>query len=179
MQYRRSKTGGGRYFFTVVTENRHKIFTNDETVDLLRQAFYQVMEKRPFVVDAAVILPDHLHCIWTLPENDNDFPVRWRLIKTWFTKHCGPEHKRHPGTSRIKRKEQGIWQRRYWEHLIRDDMDYEHHVHYIHYNQVKHNYCREPAKWPYSSIHKFIRQGIVARDWGSSGIVLPDTVGHE
>ena len=153
MQYRRANVHGGCYFFTLVTERRRKLFINDTNVDLLRQAFRHVMDKRPFIMDAVVILPEHLHCIWTLPPDDSDFSTRWRLIKTWFTKHCNDKYKMKPNTSRLIKKEQVIWQRRYWEHVISDDLDFEHHVNYIHYNPVKHQYVKKPSDWRDSSIH--------------------------
>ena len=101
------------------------------------------MKKRPFAIDAVVILPEHLHCIWTLPPNDVDFSTRWRLIKTWFTKHCDNKYKVKPNPSRIKNGEPAIWQPRYWEHLLRDEWDFERHINYIHYNPVKQTWLRQ------------------------------------
>jgi len=135
------------------------------------------MKKRPFVIDAVVILPEHLHCIWTLPPFDADFSTRWRLIKTWFTKHCENKYKVKPNPSRIKNGEPAIWQLRYWEHLLRDELDFEHHVNYIHYNPVKHGYVNKPSDWKYSSFHRYVKQSIIADNWGVSGISFPDGIG--
>jgi len=137
MQYRRVRIGGASYFFTVVTRNRLPIFSSPTAVDLLRSAFRHVKQKRPFAVDGIVILPDHLHCIWSLPPGDSDFPLRWRLIKTWFSKHYRPGHG-------------GWWQNRYWEHLLRDEEDWRRHMDYIHYNPVKHGLASGVWEWPYS-----------------------------
>jgi len=179
MQYRRANISGASYFFTLVTEKRQQLFLDDINVNLLRQAFRHVMKKRPFVIDAAVILPEHLHCIWTLPANDADFSTRWRLIKTWFTKHCDEKYKNIPNQARIKKQQQAIWQHRYWEHYLRDQTDFEHHVNYIHYNPVKHGYVKCPSDWRYSSIHRYIRQDVLDKDWGASDIVIPDDIGYE
>jgi len=148
-------------------------------VDLLRQAFWHVIKKRPFTIDAVVILPEHLHCIWTLPPNDTDFSTRWRLIKTWFTKHCDDKYKVKPNLSRIKKSEQAIWQHRYWEHLLRDELDFEHHVNYIHYNPVKHGYVNKPSDWQCSSFHRYVKQSIIPSNWGVSEISFPDGIGNE
>jgi putative transposase len=179
MQYRRAYTKGGCYFFTVVTEKRQPLFLDDTNVNLLRDAFRAVMKKYPFVMDAVVILPDHLHCIWTLPANDADFSTRWRLIKTRFTKQCAYQYKQTPNANRIKKKQQAIWQHRYWEHQLRDERDVEQHIDYIHYNPVKHHYVNKASDWQYSSIHRYIKQGVIAEDWGVGDSVIPDVVGHE
>jgi putative transposase len=179
MQYRRAYIPGGCYFFTVVTERRRKIFVDDHNVGLLRQAFRHVIAKRPFVVDAVVILPDHLHCIWTLPPGDNDFSTRWRLIKTWFTKHCDNRSEFRPNASRIKKGEQALWQHRYWEHLLRDEDDFARHIDYIHYNPVKHGYVDKPDDWKYSSFQRYVERGILPENWGESIIRLPADVGSE
>lgn len=179
MQYHRAFVPGGQYFFTVVTESRQNFLTNDVTVDLLRQAFRQVMLKRPFTIDAAVILPDHLHCIWTLPTDDQDFSTRWRLIKTWFTKHYQLESSLKPNAARIKKQQQALWQHRFWEHVLRDEHDYENHVNYIHFNPVKHGYTSRPSEWRYSSFHRFVKQGILPWDWGGQRIEFDCDVGNE
>ncbi|RKZ39192.1 MAG: hypothetical protein DRQ49_12240 [Gammaproteobacteria bacterium] len=124
---------GESLFFTLVTEQRRKLFIDETNVELLYQAFRHVMKKRHFAIDAIVVLPEHLHGIWTLPPNDADFSTRWRLIKTGFTKHCDNKYKVTPK-----------WQHRYWEHLLRDELDFEHHINYIHYNPVKHDYVNKP-----------------------------------
>lgn len=111
-----------------------------------------------------VVLPEHLHAIWTLPQNDVNYPMRWQLIKAGFSRGMNKEE--NISASRKSKGERGIWQRRYWEHLIRDDDDYEKHVNYIHYNPVKHGYVARAADWSYSSIHRYIKQGVISADWG-------------
>jgi putative transposase len=138
MQYRRARIKGGTYFFTVNTHNKRTLFNDPENTELLRKTFRRVKKLHPFKIDAFILLPDHLHCIWTLPEGDKDYATRWRLIKTFFTKRCKDHCKQIQSESRTKKKEQAIWQRRYWEHLIRDEDDFKKHVEYIHYNPVKH-----------------------------------------
>jgi putative transposase len=180
MEYRRAKFLGGTYFFTVVTYGRKNIFANIENVTLIRKAFRHVMEKYPFTIDAFVLLPDHLHCIWTLPDGDMDFSNRWRLIKSFFTKKCLSEYRNIANESRVKKKEQAVWQRRFWEHLIRDDNDYEKHVEYIHYNPVKHGHVKSPKDWIYSSFHKYARQGKYDLNWGAGEpIKFDEAIGCE
>ena len=171
MQYRRAFVPGGTYFFTVVTSQRRPIFSDDRTVELLRQAFLHVKKKRPFSVDAMVVLPDHLHCLWTLPPEDSDYPLHWRLVKTWVT--------RHHDSSDAGRTDRSIWQSRYWEHAIRDELDYRQHVEYIHYNPVKHEHVRRPAEWPHSSFHRYVKKNIYPADWGSTEPLLGRKVGRE
>lgn len=158
MKYRRTKTPGATYAFTLVTYNRQPIFQCPETINVLRQSFYTVKQCHPFHIDAIVILPDHLHCLWTLPEHDANFSTRWRLIKSHFTRHCPDQYKQPRSISRLRKKEQAVWQRRFWEHQIRNDDDFNRHVGYIHYNPVKHGYVKSLVEWPYSSIHRYIRQ---------------------
>ena len=171
MQYRRAFVPGGTYFFTVVTAQRRPVFCDEEAVVTLRRAFRHVNEKRPFTVDAMAVLPDHLHCLWTLPSADNDYPTRWRLIKTWVTKHHGAAHNRQA--------ERSIWQSRYWEHAIRNEMDYRQHVEYIHYNPVRHGYVRRPVEWPYSSFRRYVKKNIYSEDWGSTEPMLGHDIGRE
>jgi len=166
MQYRRANTPGACYFFTVNIYDRNKTLLTDH-VDVLREAIKKTKKDHFFDIEAIVILPDHLHTIWTLPDNDADFSTRWRLIKGAFSRTLNLTE--DISQSRIKKGERGIWQRRYWEHLIRDDNDYEQHVNYIHYNPVKHGHAETPSEWPYSSIHKFIRKGYIPPDWASVG----------
>ena len=155
MRYKRFKIAGGTYFFTVVTYERRIIFESSDNIELLRRAFKHVKKKRPFLIDAFVLLPDHIHCIWTLPEDDFDYSTRWRLIKYHFTKNCPDDLKSGRSESRLNKKEQPIWQRRFWEHLIRDEDDYRNHIEYIHLNPVKHGYVEDPMDWQYSSIHRY------------------------
>ena len=112
-----------------------------------------VRKARPCDIDAIVVLPDHLHCIWTVPDGDADFMTRWRLIKTWFGKHA-----------EIK----NIWQQRYWEHVLRDERDVAHHVDYIHFNPVKHGLVKRVVEWPYSSFHRYVARGMYTADWGGA-----------
>jgi putative transposase len=162
-QYRRIKIKGGTYFFTVNCHQRSENTLLTDNIGLLRLAFRNVKAKHPFHIDAIVILPDHLHCIWTLPANDADFKTRWSLIKANFSRGISKVEKR--SQSRIKRRERGIWQRRYWEHLIRDELDFQRHVDYIHWNPVKHRWVKRVADWPHSSFHTYVRKGILSRDW--------------
>ncbi|MEN6483946.1 MAG: transposase, partial [Syntrophobacteraceae bacterium] len=133
-------------------------------VDSLRWAMREVMERHPFSIDAIVILPDHLHALWTLPAGDCDYPTRCALIKAGFSRRIPRGERCNP--SRVSRGERGIWQRRYWEHLIRDEQDFGRHVDYIHFNPVKHGYAGRASDWPYSSIHRCIAAGAMDPDWG-------------
>lgn len=138
------------------------------------------MANHPFSIDAIVLLPDHLHCIWTLPENDCDFSTRWRLIKSGFSRRCHPKYKQQPSVSRQRKQEQAVWQRRFWENLIRNDRDFTHHVDYIHYNPVKHDLVRSPKDWKFSSFHRYVREGLVAVNWGEEKEVhFVEGVGNE
>ncbi len=163
MQYRRADIPGGTYFFTVNLAERDRTVLVDH-VGSLRLAMREVMARHPFGIDAIVILPDHLHALWTLPVGDCDFPMRWALIKGGFSRRIPRGERCNP--SRISKGERGIWQRRYWEHLIRDEQDYERHVDYIHFNPVKHGYAGRASDWPYSSIHRYIAAGTLDRNWG-------------
>jgi putative transposase len=179
MRYRRDLTSGATYFFIVVTFRRTPLFAQPENVERLRAAFRDERARRSFIIDAVAILPDHIHAIWTLPPGDADYSMRWRNIKRSFTAAIDPDQRPHVFVSRQHKKEQAIWQRRFWEHRIRDQEDFNRHVDYIHYNPVKHGYVSRPGEWPYSSIHSYIRQGILPPDWGASPIVMPDSIGHE
>ena len=178
MQYRRAFIKGGSYFFTVVTEQREPVFANESAVILLREAFRKVMEKRPFVINAVIVLPDHLHSIWTLPPDDTDYSTRWRLIKTFFSKRYD-DKKTVIKKNRINKNQKAIWQQRYWEHCLRDEKDFSRHVDYIHYNPVKHGYITLASSWPYSSIHRYIEQGLVDQRWGGGGMSFDDSIGRE
>jgi len=178
MQYRRAIVPGGTFFFTLVTDRRRPILASDEAVNVLRNAFRSVRQSRPFEIDAIVVMPDHLHCIWTLPPDDADFSTRWRLIKTWFSKHCPNTLRRTPDAARLKKREQALWQHRYWEHQIRDETDFSRHVDYIHYNPVKHGLAQSPLDWPYSSFGRYVKAGVYASGWGSDSMCF-EGVGHE
>ncbi len=180
MQYRRAKTSEATYFFTVVTHNRRKILCEPENVDLLRNAFRYVMKQHPFKIDAIVILPEHLHCLWTLPENDADFSNRWRLIKSYFSRQCQDKYQGKISTSRQHKGEKAVWQRRFWEHQIRDERDLVSHVEYIHYNPVRHGLVNAPKDWPYSSFHRYVQNEIYDLMWGTSEqIVFDSQIGME
>ena len=154
MEYRRDRTVGGTYFFTVVIQGRKPLFDDPAMVDRLRAAFRIVMRHRPFQIEAIVVLPDHLHALWTLPEGDSDYSMRWNAIKGRFTAGLPAQARPAPSAARKARNEQAVWQRRFWEHLVRDDVDVGRHQTYIHWSPVKHGLVRDPADWPYSSIHR-------------------------
>jgi putative transposase len=162
VRYRRAHTQGGAYFFTVALADRASTLLTDR-IDLLRHVTRQVRRHHPFEIVAMVVMPDHLHAIWQLPEGDAAYPQRWSLIKAGFSR--GIPKQEIIQDSRLAKRERGIWQRRYWEHQIRDDRDLQTHVDYIHHNPVKHEYARRAADWPYSSIHRYIRAGWLAADW--------------
>jgi putative transposase len=166
-RYRRAKVAGGCYFFTVVTERRQRILTDEPVRVALRAAIEKVREKYPFNIDAWVLLPDHLHTIWTLPSMDSDFSLRWRLIKTHVTQSCS-DHYFHSDilTKRRHAKNCGtLWQHRYYEHLIRNQNDFNHHMDYLHFNPVKHELVSNVRDWPYSSFHRYCALGVYGRDW--------------
>jgi putative transposase len=175
---------GGTYFFTVVTERRAAILCGEQARLLLRQALNDCRDRWPFRIEAVVLLPDHLHTIWSLPPGDTNFSRRWswikhRFVRAW-TDNGGLEQVVSESRSRNRRR--GVWQRRFWEHSIRDEEDFERHVDYIHYNPVKHELARSPRDWPHSSFHRFVRQGIYPPDWGRSEqarlsmLTLKDTI---
>jgi putative transposase len=165
-RYRRARVAGASYFFTVVTDRRRPVLTDEPVRAALRAAILGVRRHRPFVIDAWVLLPDHLHCIWTLPEGDADFGARWALIKR-ATSAALPEYvdASRRSASQSKRRESGFWQRRFWEHLIRDEADHLHHVDYIHANPLKHGLVRRVGDWPFSTFHRFVAKGAYAPDW--------------
>ena len=166
--YRRANLAGGTYFITQVTYRREPWLYSEVGRKALRKAIEKVREKYPFAIDAFVLLPEHFHCLWTLPEGDGDFSTRLRLIKTFVTKHYGEQLgvTRDISASRRQRKESNLWQRRFWEHLIRDERDFAQHCDYIHYNPVRHRLCQSPQDWEFSSIHRFIARGIYSTNWG-------------
>ncbi|HEX9883594.1 MAG TPA: transposase [Desulfobaccales bacterium] len=168
--YIRAKMSGGKFFFTVVTYRRRKILTEPESRYILRQVVDEVRRQYPFFVDAWVLLPDHLHCLWTLPEGDEDFSKRWGLIKAVFSRKIkGNFHKMELMTDSKERHREGtIWQRRFWEHQIRDDADFERHFHYIHYNPVKHGLVPQVRDWPFSTFHRYVEEGLYSLDWGGN-----------
>jgi putative transposase len=150
-RYRRLYIPGGTYFFTVALADRSAATLVDE-IDLLRSVYASVIKEHPITCDAMVVLPDHIHAVWTLPEGDADFSVRWKMIKGGFSQHC--HAKSNPSPSKAARGEKGIWQRRFWEHAIRDKEDFRAHVEYCWWNPVKHGLVKAPEDWPYSSFRR-------------------------
>jgi putative transposase len=171
--YRRSRTGGATFFFTVTLADRTASTLTDR-VDLLRASYRRVARSLPFETIAICILPDHLHALWQLPQDDADFSARWSWIKSAFAR--GMRATRERSASKGAKREKGIWQRRFWEHEIRDEDDLERHVEYIHYNPVKHGLVDRVADWPYSSFHRYVRSGRLDADWGGTE---PDANGSE
>jgi putative transposase len=163
--YRRMWVPGGTYFFTVNLLERHRRLLVDR-IDDLSVAFRTTRSSRPFEMLAVVILPDHLHCLWRLPPGDSDNANRWAQIKSGFARRL-PRDERC-SAQRLARRERGIWQRRYWEHLIRDESDLRRHVDYIHFNPVKHGHASRVADWPYSSFHRWVADGVYGEDWGGA-----------
>jgi len=160
--YRRAFVPGGCSFFTVnLLERRETLLV--EHIDALRNGMERKRKRYPFVIDAVVVLPDHIHAVWTLPPKDADFSVRWRLIKSRFAQTL--PKREHLSEVRKARNERGIWQRRFWEHLIRDEADYARHVEYCYINPLKHGLVTKVRDWPHSSFHRDVRAGIVAEDW--------------
>jgi putative transposase len=158
--FRRNFVPGGSYFFTVnLFDRRRRLLV--EHVAALRTAFDYARTRHPFEIAAAVVLPNHLHAIWVLPDGDADYALRWRLIKSAFSRVLPNDEKLSP--SRAHKGERAIWQRRYWEHTLRDEKDFEHHVDYIHFNPVKHGHVGRVQDWPYSTFHRMVREGIIRR----------------
>jgi putative transposase len=161
--YRRVWSKGGTYFFTV---NLHQRKDNDllvRHIDLLRAAVQHVRAGHDFYIHGWVVLPDHIHCVMQLPEGDADFALRWRLIKRRFSMALPPSYRKE---IRASRNESGIWQQRYWDHLIRDDADYRAHMDYVHINPVKHGLVQRVCDWPYSTFHRLVKEGLYPENWG-------------
>lgn len=177
--FRRSRVTGGTFFFTVVTCRRQRFLCDDDVRVALRESIRHTREQHPFEIDAWVLLPDHMHCMWTLPDGDADFSVRWNVIKRGVTRRVGARLQRADlmNESKSAHRESTLWQRRFWEHQIRDDRDLQAHVDYIHFNPVKHGYVARAIDWPYSSVHRSIRDGVISDDWGG-GLAsrVPDRV---
>lgn len=166
--YRRSTVKGATYFFTVVTHRRQPILDKPESRAILRQVIDEVRQQHPFSVDAWVLLPDHLHCMWTFPVGDADYSKRWGMIKAGFTKQAKPLFHCDAGmnTSKQKHRESTIWQRRFWEHQIRDEVDFQRHADYIHFNPVKHRLVEQVNAWPHSTFHRYVKEGVYSENWG-------------
>jgi putative transposase len=147
--YVRARVEGGTYFFTLTTQSRSPVLVNEHLRHALREAIETTRARWPFIIDAWVLLPDHLHCLWTLPEGDADFSKRWSTLKRLTTQALG----------------QTVWQARFWKHLIRDEADFQSHFNYIHWNPVKHELVQRAIDWPYSTFHRYLKQGIYTPDW--------------
>jgi len=180
-EYRRIRIEGGVYFFTVVTYHRKPIFNEPRARKILHDAWKDVQARFPFETIAVVLLPDHLHCIWKLPTGDANYSVRWKEIKRLFSKEykqiIGPGEERN--TSRQKREEAAIWQRRFWEHTICDEIDLENHVDYIHYNPIKHEYVTKAADWQWTSFHRLVGEGIYDNEWMGGEIGRLEALNYE
>ncbi len=173
--YRRNFIAGGSFFFTVnPLDRRLSLLTSH--VNELRSAIRETRKRYPFTIDAIVVLPDHLHVVWTLPESDADFATRWRLIKSTFSRSAPSGEE--VSASRAAKGERGIWQRRYWEHTIRDENDFARHVDYIHINPVKHGLVTHVRDWPHSSFHRMVRLGIYPEDWAGNVLGSDDGFGE-
>ena len=166
-------------FFTVVTHERAPLFECERARNCLHEAIAHVRDRFPFSLDAIVLLPDHLHAIWTLPSDDPNYSTRWRRIKEEFTRRYlkagGLEGTR--STSRLIRGERAVWQRRFHDHVLRDGDDFERHLDYIHYNAVKHGYVSRPCDWPYSSFLRWVDRGVYPLNWACDAVV-PDSIAN-
>jgi len=172
--YRRAYLLGGTYFFSVVTYRRQHLFHLEVARRALNQAINKTRRNYPFTIKAWVLLPEHMHCIWVLPEGDDDFSIRWHLIKRRFSQSVklnfhNPDWM---SASKCRHRETTIWQRRFWEHQIRDEEDYRNHIDYIHYNPVKHGWVKHVKDWPYSTFHRYVKEGLYPSNWGSEIIVM-------
>lgn len=165
--YRRAVQAGGSFFFTVVTYRRRPWLVDEAARAALREAITRTREKHPFTIDAWVLMPDHLHCIWTLPPGDSDFSTRWSLIKRRVSMALGEclHVEAWMSASKVKHRESTLWQRRYFEHTLRDDADFARCVDYIHYNPVRHGHVDRIVDWPWSSFHRHVAVGLCASDW--------------
>ncbi|WP_295386676.1 transposase [uncultured Thiodictyon sp.] len=163
MRYRRAIIEGATYFFTVNLADRSRRLLVEQVADL-RTVVRRVRQDHPFDILAWCVLPEHLHAVWALPPGDADYAMRWGLIKAGFSR-CVAQGE-HIRESRLMKGERGIWQRRYWEHVIRDGQDLERHIDYTHFNPVKHGYVQAVRDWPYSSFHTYVRAGLLSNDWG-------------
>jgi putative transposase len=172
--YRRNRVPGGSYFFTVNLADRGSDLLVRH-IDLLRDAVRRARAKAPFHIDAWVVLPEHMHCLWTLPEGDADFSTRWQAIKGTFSRRIALGEDR--SASRVGKNERAVWQRRFWEHTIRDDRDYAVHMDYIHFNPVKHGLVADAADWQYSSFHRCVKRGLYPAGW-AGGMEEPIDAGE-
>jgi putative transposase len=169
-RYIRNYAPGGIYFFTVVTYDRRPILTEGVNRSLLHAAVSEVRHQHPFTVIAIILLPDHLHTVWSLPPGDCDFSIRLKKVKELFTKRYlvagGQEGQRTP--SQKHRGQRGVWQPRFWEHTVRDEADLAHCVDYVHWNPVKHGLVAQVRDYPWSTFHRFVKEGFYSEDWGGT-----------
>jgi putative transposase len=167
-EYRRIRHPGGTFFFTIVTNNRLPLFSSQQCRDILHAAWHEVQSRHPFETVALCLMPDHIHAIWKLPEDDADYPVRLKEIKRHFSR----EYIRQIGPGGIRTEsrqiqgEAALWQRRYWSHVIFDQADLNNHIDYIHINPLKHGLVNQVSDWPYSTFFRFVKNGIYTADWG-------------
>lgn len=166
--FRRFRVPGGTYFFTINLLERYPNDLLVRHIESLREAVSKVKQDRPLHIDAWVVLPDHLHAVWTLPAGDDDFSLRWRLIKQRLSHLLPPTERR--SDVRLARSERGIWQRRFWEHVIRDEEDYAAYLDYVHINPVKHGRAACVVDWPYSSFHRLLAAGVYPETWAAEGV---------
>jgi putative transposase len=163
-KYRRLRVPGGTWFFTLNLHSRRNNDLLTRHIDILRATVQEIRTRHPFRIHAWVVLPEHMHTIIELPPDDDDYSLRWRLIKAGFSRRLPAGETRTP--SRRRRGERGIWQRRFWEHLIRNEADYQAHLDYLHYNPVKHGWVKQVADWPWSTFHRWVQKGVYPMDWG-------------
>ena len=175
-RYRRVRLDGGVFFFTVVTYQRQPILNTELGVVCLRRAWRETSATMPFEVEAVCVLPEHLHTVWSLPDGDDDYSARWRKLKGIFSREYREGGGCHPEAtpSQRRKREVGVWQRRYWEHRIRDENDFRRHVDYTHFNPVKHGYVSKVADWRLSSFHDHVKRGWIDVDWGTTE---PENIG--
>ncbi len=168
--YRRWHVAGGTFFFTVVTHGRAPLFADEVARRILGAQFRACQQEWPFEINAIVLLPEHLHAIWTLPPGDAAYPRRWAWIKKEFTKAwlASGGAEQEVSATRRERGDRGVWQPRYWEHTIEDEHDFDRHFDYLHWNPVKHGHVRCAGDWPASSFHRWVAAGVYDRDWGCS-----------
>ena len=174
-RYRRASIDGGIFFFTVTLADRSSDLLVRH-IDRLRRVYALVQQRHPFKTIAICVLNDHLHALWSLPPGDADFPMRWSLIKSSFSRGLATVSLR--SNSQIAKRDKGIWQRRYWEHAIRNSTDLDRHIDYIHFNPVKHGYVSRACDWPHSSFHRFVERGVLPLDWGGDLSDIPGTFGE-
>jgi putative transposase len=169
--YRRPFIPGGTFFFTVTTNDRQPVLTEPAILAALRYAVWQTRRTLPFTIVAWVVLPDHMHAIWELPPDNADFSLRWARIKQAVTRVYvdSPFAREARSPSRTKRREGTLWQRRFWEHQIRDGDDLVRHVEYIHYNPVKHGHVSRVREWPHSTFHKYVQARNYPWQWADEG----------